>query len=40
MEKKKKKTWRIERVVGGFLEERERELRRGRVWRVEVTRGG
>jgi hypothetical protein len=25
MEKKKKKTWRIERVVGGFLEERERE---------------
>jgi hypothetical protein len=38
MEKKKKKTWRIERVVGGFLEERERELRRG--WRVEVTRGG
>jgi hypothetical protein len=37
---KKKMTWRIERVVGGFLEERERKLKRGRGWRVEGTRGG
>lgn len=33
-------TWRRERVVGGygFLDERERKVRRERWWRVEETR--